>query len=595
MADKNALLTWFRIQPSPLGEDIAESLRSEARDGLWLLARQWQLGEFAGEDAGTAAFSYVSGHSAPLQKLASTSMPPGNFQQDKQPLNTEIEKLPPEFSLDIRMESGRRWQKMLLQAGFGAAWDIFRKNAILQFTLPSEEPDPDNPEWAAISQDPYRQMLAALAGGRIIDGKQLLEEFSTRKASDFLSGSAISKEGKKEVDILAEKWIQWLEEKLGITPKPSTLYWDPTRLEYRAWAAASLPEGAAVIDAPEHHGQPMNWYTWEQSQEAKEGLAQMSAHGAIRYRKVYIPREVTFPGMPRARWWEMEDGGIDLGNINAASTDTGLLLLTEFSLLYSNDWLLIPFSVQAGHLTQVSSLRVTDVFGVQSTVSPATSHIPSGEWDLFHLNGESSSNLSNWLFLPSSANNWLQSAPLEEIHFIRDEMANMVWAMENIISDGLGNGTDGKNAAKQLEDMLQKLSGNPEEANEALNPNSAQIRYVLGNTVPPNWIPFVPVRLAADGSSPKMVLRRAAIPRLLGNQPPSRIRPRTQVLRELVTGGRRHDIEEEEIPVTGLTIRQVWRRARWTDGKVITWLAREKTQGRHFMGSGLQFDQVVDK
>ena len=43
---------------------------------------------------------------------------------------------------------------------------------------------------------------------------------------------------------------------------------------------------------------------------------------------------------------------------------------------------------------------------------------------------------------------------------------------------------------------------------------------------------------------------------------------------------RKLDIQEEEIPATGLTLKTYWRRARWIDGSIVTWLAREKRLGK---------------
>lgn len=52
------------------------------------------------------------------------------------------------------------------------------------------------------------------------------------------------------------------------------------------------------------------------------------------------------------------------------------------------------------------------------------------------------------------------------------------------------------------------------------------------NTVPENWIPFVPVHL--EGDNREIQLQRAAMPRILegGPKPPKKVRPRTVLLRE---------------------------------------------------------------
>lgn len=146
---------------------------------------------------------------------------------------------------------------------------------------------------------------------------------------------------------------------------------------------------------------------------------------------------------------------------------------------------------------------------------------------------------------------------------------------------------EGQNASLRTEERLRQLAGTPDEKPAAGQQNDAALQYKLGTSPPPHWIPFIPYR--PNAAKPDMVLRRAAMPRLIEGQAATRIRPRTQILRSQGI----YDIQEEEIPVMGLTVRQVWRRARWFDGRTITWLAREKTLGRHTESSGLQFDQMI--
>ena len=44
---------WTRLEPFTRLDDIDAGLQARTHDPLWLLARQWQTGEFQGEDAGT--------------------------------------------------------------------------------------------------------------------------------------------------------------------------------------------------------------------------------------------------------------------------------------------------------------------------------------------------------------------------------------------------------------------------------------------------------------------------------------------------------------------------------------------------------------
>lgn len=42
---------WNRLEPRPRSPNIDRALAAEIRDPLWMLTRQWQVGEFQGEDA----------------------------------------------------------------------------------------------------------------------------------------------------------------------------------------------------------------------------------------------------------------------------------------------------------------------------------------------------------------------------------------------------------------------------------------------------------------------------------------------------------------------------------------------------------------
>ena len=48
-----SVTTWTRVEPLPREGSMQRSLQAQIRDGLWMIARQWQLGEFLGDDAGS--------------------------------------------------------------------------------------------------------------------------------------------------------------------------------------------------------------------------------------------------------------------------------------------------------------------------------------------------------------------------------------------------------------------------------------------------------------------------------------------------------------------------------------------------------------
>jgi hypothetical protein len=106
-----------------------------------------------------------------------------------------------------------------------------------------------------------------------------------------------------------------------------------------------------------------------------------------------------------------------------------------------------------------------------------------------------------------------------------------------------------------------------------------KIAYVLGATVPKNWIPFIPVH--AEDSVSEIRLQRA---RMAGGDP-----PRGWVLRE---PGSPYFVEEEEVPRAGVYVERYWQRTRW--GRTFVWIGRRKTAGKGEGWSQLVFDQIVD-
>ena len=96
--------------------------------------------------------------------------------------------------------------------------------------------------------------------------------------------------------------------------------------------------------------------------------------------------------------------------------------------------------------------------------------------------------------------------------------------------------------------------------------------------VPENWIPFIPVHIENDVR--EIQLRRAALLRTIegDTDPPERVEPRTQLLRQgldlSVPVG--YDLHEEEVPRAGVRVTQSFQRTRWYGGQVFIWLGARK-------------------
>ena len=62
-------VAWNRLEGRPRRPDFTRALKAEVRDPLWLLTRQWQMGEFLGEDAGSPIGAKVAWRSDPVVEV----------------------------------------------------------------------------------------------------------------------------------------------------------------------------------------------------------------------------------------------------------------------------------------------------------------------------------------------------------------------------------------------------------------------------------------------------------------------------------------------------------------------------------------------
>ncbi len=67
-----------------------------------------------------------------------------------------------------------------------------------------------------------------------------------------------------------------------------------------------------------------------------------------------------------------EDSVTDFGQLDAEHVDLAKLLVMEFALVYGNDWFSVPVpDAASATLSRVTTLVVTDTFGVRTLIRPA--------------------------------------------------------------------------------------------------------------------------------------------------------------------------------------------------------------------------------
>jgi hypothetical protein len=111
-------------------------------------------------------------------------------------------------------------------------------------------------------------------------------------------------------------------------------------------------------------------------------------------------------------------------------------------------------------------------------------------------------------------------------------------------------------------------------------------RYRLASTVPPHWIPLLPVQLRDTDDKVISRLRRGAVLQVDG---PPRIHRAAGDILNASPEGLLHD---EEVPREGVHVTRLRRLARWIDGSTWLWTAHRTHIGRGEGSSGLVFDRA---
>lgn len=602
------LRVWGRLEPRSRDVDFDGAIAARLHDPLWMLNRQWQMGEFQGEDAGSAVLAKIARRVTPVARYAIGPDGTVEAEDDALPAEARVERLAIDFAPITRAQIGRTFLLHLEEAAADASpapavpFDPAPYRRLLRSEYGIDPvPAATDPVGRAreLATTRARRTTAALAG-RGIDGVKLRRALALAGAGlpGPLSGGAVP----EHLGIVAEaarRFAAWFDE---LYPPPGATgdAWDAAQLEYRA--ACTLPSDAGEVELTlaEHVSGRLDWWSFDQG-----SVAAGTSAATIDVRSV-IPAPARFPGMPNPRWWQFEDAAVDLGNFRAQATDLARIVVAEFALVYGNNWFVIPSGQSVGTLAEIEGIVVTDVFGRRTLVSAAVG-ASSGSWsswDLFSLSPRGTTGaapvLQQHLFLPATAGRTLEAEPHETVTLVRDETADMVWGIERRVTDGLGGGQDGIEAARRFTSALARLL---EEAQPEVippvpppaDPSAPKLRYRLGTEVSESWIPFLPVH--SDSALRAIRLQRASMPRFVDpDDDPQLVRPRTSILRHGLSDQdtivEQYYVNEEEVPRTGVTVNGALRRARWLDGRTVVWHGRTVVSGRGEVDSGLRFDVV---
>jgi hypothetical protein len=560
-----SITTWSRLEPLDESADLDASLSAPIADPLWLLHRQWQLGELEANDAGSPIAVTVTRRESPLRAYRLGDPRTGTaariaYDPAALPLEplVEAEKVRGLAGRHRRLaaETGAHWLRLLKARGFSDLVPAYRSSPFAIELAPSATPE----------ADPVGAEAAILLDGRAIDGDRIAAELRaarnpdgslTRLPASFPAGPA-------EVLAVAVEWLGWYDELIvePTTTRSTPPGWQSRRFEYRFATAARVGAKEATFGAVAYDDGHLDWPDLSTGHRRLAVPATTPATVV----DVVIPVPLAYTGMPAHRHWEIEDSQVSFAGIEAGSTDIVRMLLTDFALIYGDDWFVVPFSASVGSLVTIQTVTVRDTFGVKSAIQPAPATAGARPWAMYAFAAAAAPATTaalpgpDSLLIPPTLPAVLSGSPLEETAFFRDEQANLVWAVERTTTSPLGTPVD----------RYRYSQPSTRVAVDVTDVGDADLVYRLTTPIPGNWYPYLPQPTAdSDG--------------ITLNRLPART-PKGQIATESAV------VEDEEVSRGGLVVERTWQFARWSGGQPVLWLGRRVKGGRGEGSSGLAWD-----
>ena len=447
-----SITSWVRLEPRARDPELGPGVEARLHDPLWLIGRQWQLGELTGHDAGSAIESRAEVELARVDAVrGGDTWHPFDPERDVLAGATLAASSPPDLA--ERARSGRRLTRALLRAGEVAAAEWL----VGEFPLTA---DP-----TSVIDDADRRFLALVAG-RIPDGAAAAAVLAPQLAGGDLPATfAMPTTDRSAASAACRAWLASLDARI-------------TR-SIDAWRAPALRHHFELrasnlrLSARDHGSDAIAWHAVDAATDPQTPI-DPTAPSPVTESFVGIPTRIRYRGMPARRYWDLEDATVYWPGVEAGPGDVGRVLLVEFAHSYSDHWLAMPLVVKAGTVARVTSLVVIDTFGRRSAIAPAA----DAAWRFCELTPVAGAAPSGLVFLPPIASD-LVGRPRSVVELGRDDTSNVVWAIDRVRA-----GADGRS---------REVAVPPPISPPSRTADAPALAYRLGPVVPEPCHPYRPV------------------------------------------------------------------------------------------------------
>jgi hypothetical protein len=554
-------VSWERLESATVDPQLDEGLEARLADPAWLLARQWQAGEFRGEDAANPLLIQLEARSMLVDRVVTH----GGRSVVSLDVDTPLEPL-------VEAEAVRRGPA---GARVAAELGLMLLTALARLGVPAAARDELRARHpVALARDdgldPVGRRRLELLARRSLDGVALAAELDGDPTliDGLLDALGVVDSARGPIATVMEAWRA--STSAAFQEPAAAATWDASRMEYGFELRATAATGDVRLVADGYVGGRVEWHTFDRVDVATPTAPPSTA---VTRRAEVLPVRLRFRGMPASRFWAFELGDVSFGAIDAGPEDLARVAVAGYATVYGDDWYVVPLRVPTATLTAVTRLRVLDDFGAATDI-PAAAVVDGGGDDrpfkFFELTGDPgpAAGRPPALFLPPSVETADAGRPLEDVRLVRDEVGNLAWAVERRVESAAGRPVDLTARAASLADAPD------EPATE-----DDRWRLVLSTAPPEAWVPLVPVRLGAGGA---IRLQRGRVP--VAGRGTRGARGR------ILEPERRLLLHEEEVLSTDVAIVRRFQSARDQRGRLHTWVGRRKGPTRGQGTSGLVFD-----
>src|SRR5215212_5314884 len=119
-----SITAYNRLEATPRSVNFDRSLKAEIRDAIWMLTRQWQFGEFEGEDAASAVTTQIVGEHTTIDRVRFPENVVTPY-DDRVPLEAHAERETLTASLSLAVAMARYFVKLMRASSLGGSLDRF--------------------------------------------------------------------------------------------------------------------------------------------------------------------------------------------------------------------------------------------------------------------------------------------------------------------------------------------------------------------------------------------------------------------------------------------------------------------------------------